>query len=144
LTEPNDSKDYEKKLWDWQMHEDDLLANRANFMLVAESMFFTAFAALTISKSVLPLIIGFSGILLNILWIHMTIIQLNHTTFHLRNEITEFAKKNKNSFLEKYVAICEKRKPFLKITEFIRKWIPLLLIVTWIFLMAFYVLYFFV
>ena len=54
MTEPNrndetnwDDED-DKKLWEMNLHMDDLLNNRANFTLVGESMLFTAFAALLV------------------------------------------------------------------------------------------------
>jgi hypothetical protein len=131
----------EDKLWEWQLHEDELLSNRANFMLVAESMFFTAFAALAInSKSLLPIVLGISGLLLNVIWIKMTTIQLNHTTLYLRQGINELAEKDKTSFMSKYVSISSKR-PLPTITEFLRIWIPLLFVGAWLFLLAFYSLH---
>ena len=135
------ANNYDEMLWAWNLHEDGLLANRANFILVAESMFFTAFAALAInSKSVLPIILGIAGIFLNIIWMKMSEIQLNHTTQHLRELIVEKAKEGKSPFLKKYSEISGKR-PHPTITEFIRIWIPLLLIITWVFLIIFYILY---
>jgi hypothetical protein len=137
----SENNDTAKKLWEWNIHEDDLLANRANFILVAESMFLTAFAALAInSKTILPVILGISGLLLDIIWVLMTHIQVNNTTLFLREAMREEVKNS--PFLAKYFEIADRRykiKP--NITDFIKIWIPALLLFTWVFLLVFYGLY---
>jgi hypothetical protein len=110
-------------------------------MLLAESMFFTAFAALAIgSKSGLSILLGLAGLLLNVIWMIMTAMQLGYTTKPLRKKMHEIPEKDKTQFMNAYIEI-SKNRPAPKITDFIQIWIPVLLIIIWILLMVFYGFY---
>jgi hypothetical protein len=140
LSEANDNKetDYDKLLWEWNLHEDELFFNRANFFLVAESMFFTAFAALVVASSSasLAIVLGLGGLGISILWLHIIFIQLHQTTKPLRDEMLKA--NEKHPFLTFYNTVAKNRT--VKITSAITA-IPILLAVMWAFLLIFYILF---
>ena len=59
--------------WDWLKHEDEIISNRNNLFMVAEAMFFTAFATLATNSAAIVLcslkIIIWLGIVVTGFWI---------------------------------------------------------------------------
>ncbi len=65
-----------QRMREWLMHEDRLFSERASFMIVAEAMFFSAFAVL--AGTPLPssaMIIGVAGITVAVFWIYAAVTQ---------------------------------------------------------------------
>ncbi len=146
MTEPNrndetnwDDED-DKKLWEMNLHMDDLLNDRANFTLVGESMLFTAFAALLVVDRffIMPVIIGIAGIILCILWMFMAWVQVEYNLKPVRNKISD--RKKKGHFFEWYYGVASKRR--FRNTDILRLWTPLLIISAWSLMLVLYILHF--
>lgn len=85
-------KDSIERLWGWILHEDTLFANRINFFLLAESMFFAAFAALTssdINHIEFLVIVGTGGIILATVWIYISWYQIYTTMRPIKTILVE-------------------------------------------------------
>jgi hypothetical protein len=154
---PNNYKDEEistdESLWQWKLHEDDLFNNRANLFLVAESMFFTAFAALVVGVSslnsffALPVILGMAGIWLCFIWYRIGKNQLDYTDDLLREAMKDRAKERGDSggrIFKIANNLIEERKKRCKtsITDLMLQ-IPKILTIIWVFVLLFYILHFF-
>jgi hypothetical protein len=128
-------------LWQWKLHEDGLFNNRANFFLVAESMFFTAFAAIIVVVDsfdtfvVLPVIMGIAGILLCVIWLKIGNDQLHLTDEALRQEIEKRANEGRPFYrLADDFIKARKDKSNVSISDMIL-WIPEVLVGIWAFLL---------
>lgn len=120
-------------LWQWLLHEDNLFTNRANFFLVAESFLFMAFATLCTSKYIcLSFIIGLAGIVISVIWHHISSLQLNKTITPIKERLEKdesyiyiewykIAKKSEGKGLHKKLGI----------------WLPQVFILSWGILLIF-------
>lgn len=126
----NDSKkDSIERLWSWILHEDTLFANRINFFLVAESMFFAAFAALSISSTnnvKILLVVGIGGILLSLIWIYLSYYQIYTTMRPIKRELAEN--------LSEYLHVVEKRSNLIGANHLLGFIVPSIFIIMWLIL----------
>lgn len=56
------------RAWNWLLHEDNLLTNRLNFLLVAESMMMAAFAQLINASEFASWIVLLGGLWFGVIW----------------------------------------------------------------------------
>ncbi len=71
------------RMWERLLHEGNLFTNRINFYIVAQSMFFVAFASNSRSSMWFSLACAIAGIWLSIAWMKMTRNQ-DVIVYHLR------------------------------------------------------------
>lgn len=79
-----------ERLWQWLLNEANLYTNRVNFYIVAQSMFFVAFASSSrISKTFL-VVCSLSGIFLSVTWLLMS----KHQNDNIIKPLREVVYKN--------------------------------------------------
>ncbi len=76
-----------ERLWTWLLNEATLYTNRVNFYIVAQSMFFVAFASSTRKSQVFLIACSISGILLSIIWLIMSKHQNQNVVAPLRKAL---------------------------------------------------------
>lgn len=61
-----------ERLWSWLLNEANLYTNRVNFYIVAQSMFFVAFASSERSSVIFLFACSLAGIFLSLVWLLMS------------------------------------------------------------------------
>ena len=127
------SKDQINRLWEWKLHEDYLFSNRINFFMVAESIFFAAFAALLVvrqNNSNLITILGIAGILFSLVWFYVLTVQIYFTIKPIKQILLEK--------LPEYQYIDHGRKRVERSNSLLGCILPLVFLFIWIVLIATY------
>jgi len=121
------------------LQEDKKYSDRANFLLVAEGLLFSAFATLIADLKLagyhlwIPVVICVAAIFLNVFWIATNGFQMREIITPLRNDLAKrinflFANHDEND-----------REKGQKLFD-IYTWAPVLLAIAWVFMLAFYIL----
>lgn len=76
-----------ERLWTWLLNEAALYTNRVNFYIVAQSMFFVAFASSTRKSQVFIIACTVAGILLSLIWFIMSKHQNQNVVAPLRKAL---------------------------------------------------------
>lgn len=113
------SREDAEKLWDWALHEDNLLGNRINFCMVAVSLVFAALA--TIGSAEIPnvplaYIIWVAGIIFCFIWFYVAHVQICFTIDPI--------KKTLRSDYPWYRKIAEQRTVHLSLNRLLGKLFP--------------------
>jgi hypothetical protein len=111
--------------WHWLLHEDNLLASRVNFFLVAESMFLAAFATLLAAdRTSAALVVDLAGISVAVMWWHVARWSLRKTFWKLR-AIVRTGKPL-------YDEVCAGRRSRFTGHRVLTELLPLTTVATWI------------
>lgn len=119
-------------LWEWLLHEDNLFASRVSFFIVAVSMFFAAFAALSAGKVKNPKIfitLGVAGVILISVWIYIARYQIYFTIRPIKEILCNSDK------IQEYQMIVSKRQGVLKANIVLGCVFPVILLIVWLVLL---------
>jgi hypothetical protein len=124
--------DERKRLWEFALHEDELFSQRQNLFLIAQSMLVVAYAtALDAKQDGVALAIAIIALPLTAMWLYVS---ARHSLV-----ISTIQDRAKNAFSEYrllYAARSWKWVPFRSRTV-VAYWVPGLVAVLWIVLLAF-------
>ena len=121
--QPRRSPDEIQRMREWLMHEDRLFSERSSFMIVAEAMFFSAFAVLAATPlHSSAMIIGIAGIIVAVVWIYTAAIQ----DFVFMRPI----KKALDQMQPEFIKLIRKSR-FYRLNAALGIVLPCLLIVAW-------------
>lgn len=115
-------------VWSWLLHEDNLLTNRVNFFLVAESMLVAAYATLITSHHLIVAshVVEAVGIVIAAMWWYVSRWSLRKTFWRLR----AVARKG----LPIYDLVCSGRKTPIGAHRLMGEHLPRLIALMWIIL----------
>jgi len=78
-------------LWDWLKHENNILANRGSFFLIAESALFAIIATKSSTTTLaLQCVLCVTGFLITILWLLVNIKHIFGTHRLIKNKLDDF------------------------------------------------------
>jgi hypothetical protein len=119
------------RLWAHRLHEDFLLSDRANFFLVAESLFVVAYAELLPSgEDLAAAVLAAAAVLLTLAWL-----SVNRRQHEIVKHVQGRAIEALREFGDTYETRPLPRGP-LRSTPMLVTWVPALLGGTWIFLLV--------
>jgi hypothetical protein len=116
------------EIWRWALHEDTLLSNRGNLMLVAQSMLFAAYATVFSHGGLFLDLISSLGIVLATIWLYLSYAQ-QYTTRPLNEELRKASK------LYSDITASRHRILSMSLDEVVGFWIPCLILLVWILLL---------
>lgn len=122
--DPTLSSNEMERLWSWLLNEANLYTNRLNFYIVAESMFFAAFASYSGHSFLFYIACSSAGIFLSIIWLILSIHQNNNVVLPLRKAIYN------NWNIGKYIDANQKKK--LRTHFIVGIILPIFMILMWI------------
>lgn len=115
------------RLWGWILHEDNLFMSRGSFFLVAESMFFAAFATLAVNQSVqliFVFIFGIVGVLCSLVWIYLAWVHIHLTMNPLKAKLREL--------IPDYAGITKSRGKYPSSHLILGVFFPISLLIAWL------------
>jgi hypothetical protein len=116
------------RLWQHRLHEDLMLSDRGNFFLVAESLFVVAYAELLATEDFAAAVVAGAAILLTAAWL-----MVSHRHRQIIRHVQARAIASLPEFRDTYATW--PTGP-LASTRLFATWVPLLLGLTWIFLLV--------
>ena len=114
------------KIFDWLLHEDSLFINRCNFFLLGQSIIILAYFA--DSENYMKTILIYFGLIISILWLIISHTQLKYTISKLKQVLWNDNANTYNVLRRKNVISCHRIQGV---------YIPILLILFWVFVFIF-------
>ena len=122
----NENFNSDKVLWDLLLHLEEIITNRTNFFLVAESIFILAYPDLQSPQRAMHFLFISGGILLSLIWL-----LLQSKTYGNMGDLTE---QIKGKFPEYDIWANKRKGKMIKSNQIITYWLPIFFILFWIFL----------